>query len=371
MLLTTKSHQKSYSHTILLKISIAFLGLALAAAQALANSDWLDQLEPLDSPQMIRTPDDGDQPLIDSMSKAQHSIKIVIFHISNPNVVDTLVKASNRGVKVTIIADDVQFRNTNNLRVVTQLKAAGVDIIHASKAFNITHEKTFLVDDELLFISTMNFVTTFASTRDYGIFMKNKSFIKEWLNVFNTDLDNAKNNTNKTPDLTVNNLVWSPVSSHTKLTELIDSAQKSIELTVENMGEDGIQLSLSNALKRGVSVKMITPECVMGVNAVRNEKFLKSLEALGGQSHLMTASRSANKPYMHAKTINVDGEKAYLGSENFSNNSLNYSRELGMIFEEAELIGSLHDSFSQDWKISTPLDVFKEGHCSSSSDVTP
>ncbi len=34
--------------------------------------------------------------------------------------------------------------------------------------------------------------------------------------------------------------------------------------------------------------------------------------------------------YIHAKVIDVDGAKAFLGSENFSTASLEYNRELGV-----------------------------------------
>jgi cardiolipin synthase A/B len=331
------------------------------------SKNWLNNLRSLENAEMVKTPDDGDSPLTESFNKAQKSIKIVIFHISNPNVVSSLVDAKKRGVDVTLIVDAVQYRGTNNLKVLDQMTTAGINVVRASKGFSISHEKTFLIDDKLLFISTMNMVTTFASTRDFGIFMTNKELIIEWLSVFNADLKNAIDQTKNTPKLSEANLIWSPINSQEKLANMIDSAESEIELMVENLGDASVQASLGNAIKRGVKVKIITPECVFGSEPARNDKFIKFLTDLGAEAKLMSPNKNEGRPYIHAKTLNIDHEVAYLGSENYSINSLNYARELGIIFNESHFISEMSSTFNDDWQKAEPFENFKTDHCKATS----
>ena len=59
--------------------------------------------------------------------------------------------------------------------------------------------------------------------------------------------------------------------------------------------------------------------------------------------------------YIHAKMISVDEKIAFVGSENFSETSLNDNRELGIILTDKAIINSLSDIFIQDWKLARPF----------------
>ena len=48
---------------------------------------------------------------------------------------------------------------------------------------------------------------------------------------------------------------------------------------------------------------------------------------------------------LHAKMILADGDRAYLGSANFTDTSLHYNFELGLYTEDREVIGRLHTLF--------------------------
>jgi len=53
--------------------------------------------------------------------------------------------------------------------------------------------------------------------------------------------------------------------------------------------------------------------------------------------------------YMHAKLMIADGSRAFVGSENFSANSLDNNRELGLLIAEPSAIMTLSQTFQQDW----------------------
>jgi phosphatidylserine/phosphatidylglycerophosphate/cardiolipin synthase-like enzyme len=60
---------------------------------------------------------------------------------------------------------------------------------------------------------------------------------------------------------------------------------------------------------------------------------------------------SVDVPYIHAKSIVVDRKKSYVGSINFSINSLNKAREVGIIFLNALASVKIIEKFDNDWKV--------------------
>ena len=52
---------------------------------------------------------------------------------------------------------------------------------------------------------------------------------------------------------------------------------------------------------------------------------------------------------IHTKIIVVDGQKAFVGSENISTPSLDQNRELGIIVSDSGVLQTLQQTFQQDW----------------------
>jgi phosphatidylserine/phosphatidylglycerophosphate/cardiolipin synthase-like enzyme len=58
-------------------------------------------------------------------------------------------------------------------------------------------------------------------------------------------------------------------------------------------------------------------------------------------------------PHLHTKMLVADGKAAYVGSENFSQTSLDKNREVGVILVEGSSIAPLSSTFDKDWAIGT------------------
>ena len=58
--------------------------------------------------------------------------------------------------------------------------------------------------------------------------------------------------------------------------------------------------------------------------------------------------------YMHAKLIIVDQRLAFVGSQNFTRESLNYNREVGILIKNANVVKTLTTTFMADWKGAQP-----------------
>lgn len=310
------------------------------------------------------TPQDRHEPILAAIAAAQETLDIVNFHLSDREVVQALVEANHRGVQIRMILDSaILSKNLKAQNIVTELEQAGVQVKKSSNKFSITHAKSLVIDNKVAFITTINLVTTSRKTRDFGLITQDPDLISEIHSVFNADWSNADNNGDFTPSLTQPRLVWSPINSTQKLKELILSAQFTIDLEVENFGDREIQEALIARAIAGVQVRTLTPGCVPGDNPLRNRQYLEALGASGIQNRVMAAISDPLHPYMHAKMMVVDNKTFYIGSENFSYNSLKRARELGIITDNDELAAQLENVFAQDWQVSVSPDQVTKEDC--------
>jgi phosphatidylserine/phosphatidylglycerophosphate/cardiolipin synthase-like enzyme len=63
--------------------------------------------------------------------------------------------------------------------------------------------------------------------------------------------------------------------------------------------------------------------------------------------------RLLHQPYVHAKVILVDGRRGYLGSENFSMQSLDHNREIGVLLR-GSAVTEIRRVFRRDWRRGLP-----------------
>ena len=339
-----------------------------SAARALeVDASFLSRLEPLQNARFVATPEEDHQSLYDAFANAKKSVKVGIFSISSQKMTDNLCATAKRAISVTVIADDGWERSAEKQALVNQLKTCGVTFFSASPGFSITHWKMFVVDDELAFISTMNWVTRTEQMRDMGIFLTNPTVVAEILKVYEQDLENVKNSTAITPELTQPNLVWSPTNSETKILALINSAQTTIDIWIENMGEVNVTEALKNAVSRKVKVRVLTSLCGLGMPHKQHYPILKNLSDLGMDVKGVPYPATTEIPYIHAKTLTVDHKTVFLGSENFSFNSLMKARELGLIFEDAGIVEKMSVLYEKDWSHALPVPVDPPEKCDSLS----
>ena len=98
--------------------------------------------------------------------------------------------------------------------------------------------------------------------------------------------------------------------------------------------------ALESDARRGVDVTV-----VMTADSEWDTAF-SQLESDG--VHVVLYPDTSSALYIHAKVIDVDSAKAFVGSENFSTASLDYNRELGLITSSAGVLGPLNSALSSD-----------------------
>ncbi|MGZ3691901.1 MAG: phospholipase D-like domain-containing protein, partial [Pseudobdellovibrio sp.] len=297
----------------------------------------------------------GHPEFVSAINKAKIYINLAMFHLTVKEDVEALKAAAKRGVRVTLILDAKNLNSKTASQIADDLKAAGAHVTASSTAFSITHEKSMTIDDEITFITSENLTNSYATTRDFGLVTHDKNILAEFNETFKADLQNAVEESAKTPELHNEHLVWSPVNSEDKLTELINGARKSLIVYVENIGSTNVTSALVNAAKRGVAVFIIAPLCDKNPNQLYNLPAMETLAAAGVKAKLMPGPESEKTPYIHAKAIIADKINGYIGSINFSNNSLSKAREVGMIFSNKKVSEKVISIFESDWKVAIDI----------------
>lgn len=286
-----------------------------------------------------------------------------MFHLTVPEVVDALASAAGRGVDVRIILDGKNLEGHGSAAVAQSLVDRGVHVTSSSPAFSITHVKAMVVDESRAYVMSLNLTRPYDHTRDYAVVTDDHDVIAEFDRVFDADIDNAANRTKNTPALTDPALVWSPVDAEPRLVALVDSAQKSILATTENLGDKPIGAALVRAAARGVKVRVLVPLCDQNTDPLRNVKPVAELDRVHVDARLMPGPPSREQPYMHAKMVIVDGARAFVGSINFSANSMHHARELGIVFEDRTAITAFSNTFEADWRFAVPPPDETKGLC--------
>jgi phosphatidylserine/phosphatidylglycerophosphate/cardiolipin synthase-like enzyme len=172
--------------------------------------------------------------------------------------------------------------------------------------------------------------------REYEIVDTNSQDVQAVSAIFQADWDRT------TAQFNDPNLVVSPVNSRNAFNALISSAHSTLLIEAEEMNDTALEQALANAAQHGVHVQVILPS-PRGSSGDSNSQGIAAIKQGGVQV------REDPRLYMHAKIIVVDGQKAFVGSENISTQSLDQNRELGIIVSDAGVLHTLAQTFGQDW----------------------
>ena len=288
---------------------------------------------------LVVLPDQGENAIYDFINSATTSIDVTMYELRDTTVTTDLVNKEQAGVQVRVILDRKQ--TSVNSAAYNALQAGGVAVTYSSSAFTYTHQKTITVDGTESYISTGNLDTKYYSTsRDYGVFDTDANDVAAVEQVFNADF--AQNSITPSDG---DDLVWSPTDSQTQLANLINSAQQSLDVEQEEFSDPTLVNAVVSAAQRGVAVRVVAEDENGSYDSELNE-----VTSAGGQ---VTTYSSSTGYYIHAKAIVVDNgtssAKVFLGSENFSSNSLNNNRELGLIVSDSGVLSGVEQAFTADF----------------------
>lgn len=141
-------------------------------------------------------------------------------------------------------------------------------------------------------------------------------------------------------------LVVAPDNARQDLLNLVNGAKKSVDIEAEELSDDKLTAALTGLVANGVAVRVVLSDQTPTQAEQQSIALLKQ--------HKIPVVSVAS-PYIHTKTILVDGQSAYVGSANLTFYSLTANRELGVIVTAPDAISSISATISKDFKAGKAL----------------
>lgn len=343
----------------LINFLLIFLSFGIAHAQNISS-------ETLFYPgSLVILPEDGRAVYFDAFAAAKREIRIEICVLEDPLILQSLMAALDRGVRVRVIVDNNKYNTlaSEQINLATYLTSAGGQLHLSNPIFPRSFPKVILIDDCYVIIGSACLdSTTFMQYRDYVYVSNDVGIINYLAHLFENDwhysapIGLSFPAFNPTPMITQRDLLISPVNSQNRLVNFIQEACESIDLTTELLGNQTLQSELAKAATRGLRVRLIAPQIVNGATPEEQALQIASLDILraaGVQVHVTRPPESLRRPYMHARTAVSDRKKAYMGSMSLSPDSTSNNREVGLILDDNKFVTKIKRQFEIDFNFNS------------------
>lgn len=286
------------------------------------------------SEQLIIEPDNGRTPLINAIENAKSSINLVMYGLTDPDMIKTLTDAQKSGKQIQVLLEPHPYKaeGENNFAI-KHFQKAHVTVQWPNPQFKLTHQKTCLIDQQHAIIMTFNLTkSSFKNERNFALIIDDPAEIQEINRVFTADWQHKS--------VTVNNpnLIWSPDNSREKILNFINNAKLDIKIYAQNLTDYQTIGALAKAARAGKHV-----EIIMSNQSRKMQGKLDYLRRAGAIIHFNT------NQIIHAKVIIVDHNRAIIGSINLTQPSMDDNRELSVITHDPTVINQLEKTFDRDW----------------------
>jgi cardiolipin synthase A/B len=300
---------------------------------------------------LIVLPDDSVQPILDAIDGATKSLRIKMFIFTDPSLLDAVIAAHRRGVNVRIMLNPKRRSGVSeNDESRSKLEAAGIEVRDSNPAFDLTHEKSMVVDDKTAFVKSLNWQTkNLTGTRDYAIITRHAHEVEEIINGFEADWSRQ--------DFASKHLIWCRGNGRERITQFINQAKHSLWLQNERYQDQMMIECLVRAKERGVKIHVMARP----PHTLKKDKLIEGVGGLRILSDIGIKIRKLKALKLHAKMLLADGERAIIGSINLAPGSFDSRRELAIEVDDKHIVDRLHQIVKHDWKNARPLDLTDEG----------
>jgi cardiolipin synthase A/B len=302
---------------------------------------------------LVVLPDDSAKPILDAIHHASKSLRIKMFVFTDSSLMEAVIAAHQRGVVVRIMLNPRRRSGVSeNDETRAKLVAAGIDVLDSNPAFDVTHEKSMVVDDKTAFVKSLNWDSeNLTETRDYAIITSESLEVAEVTNCFEADWSRQEFASGKTAKL-----IWCRGNGRERISEFIDSAKHSLWLQNERYQDQMIIEHLVRAKERGVKVHVMAKP----PHHLKKDKLLEGVGGLRILDDVGVKVRKLRGLKLHAKMLLADSERAIIGSINLAPGSFDSRRELAIEVHDKHIVDRLHEVVHHDWNDSHDLDLTDE-----------
>ncbi len=299
---------------------------------------------------LIVLPDDTAKPFVDAIDAAAASLDIRMFLFTDTTLIDAVIAAHKRGVKVRVALNPARRSGeSENDEARRQLTDAGIEVRDSNPAFDLTHQKSMSIDNRIGFVESLNWEPKdLTLTRDYAIVTTRANEVAEMALCFEADWAHTEF---KAPANSP--LIWCPNNGRQRMAEFIDATKHTLWLQNERYQDQVIIERLVRAVTRGVKVHILAkpPHALKPDKLIEGVGGLRILQDVGAKVHTLKHLK------LHAKMLLADSKRAIVGSINIAPGSFDSRRELAIETDDPQAVKRLEKTAQHDWDKSHPLDL--------------
>ncbi len=303
---------------------------------------------------LIVLPDDSSRPILDAIAAAKKSLRIKMFVFSDPSLIAAVIAAQKRGVKVRVMLNPARRSGeAQNEQSRAALLKDSVAVEDSNPAFDLTHEKSMVVDDAAAFVKSLNWdPENLTETRDYAVVTDDAAEVAEIIECFEADWTRKPFEPGDSA-----HLIWCNNNGRERIAHFIDEAKHTIFVQNERYQDPVILERLVRAKERGVKVHVMARP----PHTLKRDKLLEGVSGLRIMHDVGIKVHKLKHLKLHAKMLLADEKAAIIGSINLAPGSFDARRELGIEVRDKHVVERLDKVARHDWEHSSPLDLSDEG----------
>ena len=319
-------------------------------------------------PKVFIHPEMNAEFFLEYMKQAKKSIAFSALSVPTQEFANEIVNAHKRGVKVDLVITNPFFevgidypnmskkfeadiQTLKNMKERLQRDISFLNTLtdnniyphYLSRKYYINHQKLLIIDD-VAFIAT----SPKCEKRDFCLTITDQEKVTALREFFFSDYDQLEHSGDKLEQL---GFVIGPENQRKKLEDLLSSAQTSVYIYASDFNDKSICSIVEGLLQKSVRIFVLNTPHFFGFNeqSLNTQFYLKRIKQFGAQIRIV------REPFIHSKIILVDPEdsetkKMYFGSCNLFNNSIDHTRELGLITQSEEYMEPIFKTFQIDWE---------------------
>jgi len=284
-------------------------------------------------------PQNPDKLFVGLVQQAQQTLDLAIYDITEPSIIQSLIQAHQRGVRVRILMDSDSL--DENRQAAPQIRAmfqAGIPI-KGDERTALMHHKFMIMDGVHVITGSLN-LTHNSLYRDNNNSLKISSpqlaanYQAEFNRMFEQGLLGPNDHAIPFPIVKVDGAsirtYFSPKGGTKQaILETLGRAKKSIRFATFSVTDRDIQEMLITKVRQGVTVEGIFDGCMISQYSVYQELLTRNIPVM----------IDGNQALLHSKTFIIDRQVVITGSYNFSMSAEERNNENTLIITSSKVAG--------------------------------
>ena len=318
-------------------------------------------------PKVLIHPEMNTDFIIESLKQAKESIAFSVLSIPTQEFADEIVNARNRGVKIYLTITnpfievgtdysvlsakfETDIRSLKDMKERLQRDIAFLNTLtdnniyphYLNRKYYINHQKLLIIDDVAFIASSPK-----CEKRDFCFTITNQDEVDALRDFFLRDYNHMDHMGESLEKL---GFVLGPENQRKKLEEFLLTAKQSIHIYAADFNDKSICSIIEGLLQKSVQVYVLNTPHFWGFNeqSLNTNFYLRRIRQFGAKVRMI------RDPFIHSKVIMIDMgddnlKQMYFGSCNIFSNSIDHTRELGLITQSEDYITPVFQTFLKDW----------------------